>query len=78
METQNYTHLEEEQLGILHIFENNETGDNDEQMIGFVMIDRKYQNQGYGRLAMKKILEYIRTFPAGPAEYCWMQYEETL
>lgn len=40
------------------------------------MIDSKYQNQGYGKLAMEKILEYIRTFPAGPADYCWMQYEE--
>ncbi|SHO43675.1 class I SAM-dependent methyltransferase [Anaerocolumna xylanovorans] len=26
-------------------------------------------------VAMIKILEYIRTFPAGPARYCWIPYE---
>lgn len=31
------------------------------------MIYKQYQNRGYGREAMKKILEFIRTFPAGPA-----------
>jgi diamine N-acetyltransferase len=40
-----------------------------------LMIDAKYQNRGYGREAMEKILDYIRTFPAGPAEYCWIQYK---
>jgi diamine N-acetyltransferase len=24
---------------------------------------------------MAKILDYIRTFPAGPAKYCWIAYE---
>lgn len=24
---------------------------------------------------MDRILKYIHTFPAGPAEYCWIQYE---
>ncbi|GIP43451.1 N-acetyltransferase [Paenibacillus sp. J45TS6] len=40
-----------------------------------LMIDPQYQNQGYAREAMKKILEFIRTFPAGPAKYCWIPYE---
>ena len=40
------------------------------------MIDKKYQGQGYGKVAMQKILEYIRSLPVGPAEYCWLQYEE--
>lgn len=39
-----------------------------------LMIDKQYQNRGYGREAMKKILEFIRTFPAGPARYCWIPY----
>ena len=39
-----------------------------------LMIDKQYQKQGYGREAMKKILEFIRTFPAGPARYCWIPY----
>ena len=24
---------------------------------------------------MELALEYIRTFPKGPAEYCWLSYE---
>ncbi|SEG71486.1 GNAT family N-acetyltransferase [Paenibacillus sp. UNC499MF] len=39
-----------------------------------LMIDKQYQNRGYGRGAMNKILEFIRTFPAGPARYCWIPY----
>ncbi|OKP97405.1 GNAT family N-acetyltransferase [Paenibacillus sp. P46E] len=40
-----------------------------------LMIGKQYQNRGYGREAMTKILEFIRTFPAGPAHYCWIPYE---
>lgn len=40
-----------------------------------LMIDERYQKRGYGREAMEKIIEYIRTYPAGHAEYCWIQYE---
>lgn len=40
-----------------------------------LMIDKQYQNKGYGREAMKKILEFIRTFPAGPAQFCWISYK---
>lgn len=40
-----------------------------------LMIDKHHQNRGYGREAMKKILEFIRTFPAGPAQYCWISYK---
>jgi diamine N-acetyltransferase len=40
-----------------------------------LMIDKQYQNRGYGREAMTKILEFIRTFPAGPAHYCWISYK---
>lgn len=39
-----------------------------------LMIDKQYQNRGYGRETMKKVLEFIRTFPAGPARYCWIPY----
>lgn len=39
-----------------------------------LMIDKQYQNKGYGREAMKEILKFIRTFPAGPARYCWIPY----
>lgn len=40
-----------------------------------LMIDKQCQNRGYGREAMARILEFIRTFPAGPARYCWIPYE---
>ena len=39
------------------------------------MIDKRYQGKGYGREAMEKALEFVRTFPAGPAKYCWLSYE---
>lgn len=40
-----------------------------------LMIDGRYQQRGYGRRAVKCALEYIRSFPCGPAEYCWLSYE---
>ena len=39
------------------------------------MIDEKYQKMGYGRKALGLALDYIRTFPCGPAEHCWLSYE---
>ncbi|SDD16560.1 diamine N-acetyltransferase [Paenibacillus sp. UNCCL117] len=40
-----------------------------------LMIDKHHQNRGYGREAMKKILQFIRTSPAGPAYCCWIPYK---
>ncbi|TBL68600.1 GNAT family N-acetyltransferase [Paenibacillus thalictri] len=40
-----------------------------------LMMDKQYQNRGYGREAMENILEFIRTYPAGPAHYCWIPYK---
>ena len=39
------------------------------------MIDKRYQNKGYGRRAMELALDYVRTFPAGKAETVWLSYE---
>lgn len=39
------------------------------------MIDKRYQGNGYGREAMRLALEFVRTFPAGEAKYCWLSYE---
>jgi Acetyltransferases len=33
------------------------------------------ENRRYGRKAMHKILEFIRTFPAGLAQCCWIPYK---
>ncbi|MCR5601103.1 MAG: GNAT family N-acetyltransferase [Ruminococcus sp.] len=39
------------------------------------MIDKRYQHKGYGKAALKLALDYIRTFPCGKAEKCWLSYE---
>lgn len=39
------------------------------------MIDKAYQKQGLGSKALDKVLEYIKTYPCGPATYCWLSYE---
>jgi diamine N-acetyltransferase len=40
-----------------------------------LMIDKKYQHKGYGRAAVELALDFIKTLPCGPAEYCWLSYE---
>ena len=40
-----------------------------------LMIDKKYQGKGYGREAVRLALDFIRTFPHGKAEYCWICYD---
>ena len=39
------------------------------------MIDQEYQGKGYGREAFRLALEYIKTYPCGKADYCWLSYE---
>ena len=39
------------------------------------MIDEWYQRKGYGKAAMRQILDFIASEPCGPAEYCWLSYE---
>ena len=40
-----------------------------------LMIDSHYQNRGYGKEAVRLALEFVKTFPCGKAEYCWLSYE---
>ena len=40
-----------------------------------LMIDKRYQNRGYGREALKLALDFVRTWPCGKAEYCEVSYE---
>ncbi len=40
-----------------------------------LMIDKKYQNRGFGRKSVQLALEFIKSFPCGEAEYCWLSYE---
>ena len=47
----------------------------DSYMIWRFMIDKRYQNKGYGKQAMQLTLDFIRAFPCGKAKYCWLSYE---
>ena len=40
-----------------------------------LMIDERYQNKGYGKEAIKLALDFIKQFPCGKADYCWLSYE---
>lgn len=40
-----------------------------------LMIDKKYQGKGYGKKVIELALDFIRTFPCGKAEYCYLSYE---
>ena len=39
-----------------------------------LMIDKRYQGNGYGKEALKLAIDFIKTFPCGKAEYCWISY----
>jgi diamine N-acetyltransferase len=40
-----------------------------------LMIDKAYQNRGFGKEAVSLALAFIRSMPCGKAEYCWLSYE---
>ena len=40
-----------------------------------LLIDKKYQGKGYGKQAVELALRFIRTFPCGKADSCWLSYE---
>ena len=40
-----------------------------------LMIDRKYQGQGFGRQTIDAAMDLIRTFPFGSAGKVWLSYE---
>ena len=39
------------------------------------MIDRKFQGRGFGKEALRLAIEFIKTFPCGESEACWLSYE---
>lgn len=39
------------------------------------MIDKRYQGKGLGKKAVGASLDYLRTWPCGPADFCWLSYE---
>lgn len=38
------------------------------------MIDEKYQGRGYGKEALLKAIDFLKTKPKGPAESCFLSY----
>ena len=41
-----------------------------------LMIDEEEQGKGYGKKAVKLDLEFVKTFPHGKADYCWLCYDK--
>ena len=39
-----------------------------------LMIDEHHQHKGFGKAAMKLALDFIRSFPCGKADLCWVSY----
>ena len=39
------------------------------------MIDKHFQDQGYFKPIMDKVLDYVRTAPAGLSNKLWLSYE---
>ena len=39
------------------------------------MIDKNFQNQGYFKPIMDKVLDYVRTAPVGLSNKLWLSYE---
>lgn len=53
-------------------------GDDDEEPYYHMcrlMIDKNHQGKGFGKLAMLKIIEHIKTFPQGPATAMYLGIE---
>ena len=40
-----------------------------------LMIDRSYQGSGLGRKAVGLALDFIKTYPCGAADCCWLSYD---
>ncbi len=47
----------------------------DNYCIWRLMIDKNHQGRGFGTQALRLALDYIRTFPCGPAGKCYLSYE---
>lgn len=40
-----------------------------------LMIDKAHQGKGFGKASVQMALDFIRSFPCGRADYCWLSYE---
>ena len=54
-----------------------EFGDKATYGINHFMIEHKYQGKGFGKQAMQKVIEFLRTFPQGKADAIYLSYWKT-
>lgn len=54
-----------------------EFGDKASYGINHFMIDHKYQGKEFGKQAMKKAIEFLRSFPQGKADSIYISYWKT-
>ena len=40
-----------------------------------LMIDKAYQGRGFGKETVKLALDFVKSFPCGKADCCWLSYE---
>lgn len=40
-----------------------------------LMIDKRFQHRGYGKAALQLAIDFIRTYPCGKADKCWLSYD---
>ena len=40
-----------------------------------LMIDQKYQGKGLGKMTLEVVINFIKTYPFGPAAQVWLSYE---
>lgn len=69
--------MEGEVIGfIMMYYESKEESDHGVDSYGIcrLMIDKKHQGKGYGKAAFLKALEYLKTYPQGPAAYIYISY----
>ena len=71
-------YVQEKMIGFIMLYHDtaNENEYGDEPCYGILrfMIDQRYQNQGYGKKAMYKAIEYVRTFPQGEVASVYISY----
>ena len=41
-----------------------------------LMIDEEEQGKGYGKKTVELALEFVKTFPHGKADFCWLCYDK--
>ena len=74
-----YAH--DELVGFLMLsYEEKDPDDDEDETVYLIwrfMIDKKHQRKGYGKETMIKAIEYIKTFPKGPASAIVLSYEPT-